>query len=169
MVAISLRLRQLSAITFVLLSVNLNSTAHGSPVESNNWSRDFLEDLPENAEFVLATVMSIKGRLVGYFIFRNLSDCVLVLQGARTPDREFWPSVTAEVADTPNGPWKACSEWKNPGTDASLEVDPAVTAKLVVDLAPFQAHVGVKRYARILLNSGKAAVFELAQLRPAEQ
>lgn len=157
--------------TFFSVAVCLSVVAglSATPTQSTNWSRDFLDDLPEDVRFALAAVMSIEGQLVGYFVFNNGSGSAVILDGARTPDREFWPSVTPQVADGIDGPWTTCSEWKNPGVAATLEVESAVTAKLMVDLSVFRSQVDTTNYGRILLNNGEAAVFKLEQLRASKR
>lgn len=158
-----------TATMLVMFSWSSTPILQAGPVTSTNWSRDFLEDLPEDARFALATVMSLNGRLFGFCSFTNNSEETVVLEGRRTPDREFCPSVEAQVGDNRNGPWITCVQPKRAGEATVLRVDPTSSAKLVVDLEVFRPYIEKTKYGRLVLNTGDVALFELDQLRPPKE
>lgn len=102
-----------------------------------------------------------------------------LIEGTRTPpgttapsitgEPEFWPSVTAQVAVAYNREWTNIPAPSLPGEPGTLSIAPkTVAADLYVNLNKFRPFVGKFRYGRLLLPSGKGAIFELRELLPVE-
>jgi hypothetical protein len=92
------------------------------------------------------------------------------IEGTETPDGEFWPYVTAQVANNYRGVWRVIGHPSNVGKPTSLSIKPKdVNARLIVDMEIFRPLIGKFRYGRLVLKNGKAAIFELKNLLPPEQ
>jgi hypothetical protein len=89
-------------------------------------------------------------------------------EGTGQPD--FWPSVTAQVANDCNGPWKAIDPPPLPGEPFTISIEPRDTSvDLCVNVNNFRPFIGKFRYGRFVLPNGKAATFELQNLLPPEE
>lgn len=81
-------------------------------------------------------------------------------------DGNFWPSVTAEVANDDRGRWKGIGRSSNPDKPYQPKGPPGVVTLLRVDLTLFRPLIGTYRYGRVTLETGESAVFELVNLLP---
>lgn len=139
----------------------------GGLVTGEGWDREFSEDSAgRNQRFALAILSSTGNNLRGYFMLHNDSAGPVTLEGARTSDREFWPVVTWQVADSEQGPWQIVSNCNSPGEPASLLIEPTVTAKLMVDMNVFRPFISKKKYGKVVLNERYTASFKLKDLLP---
>lgn len=141
------------------------------PVAAQGWERDFLEDDIEskNPNFLLAILSSIEDRLVGYFAFHNQSIGQVILNGTKTQDREFWPSVLMQVSNGENSEWTTIAQPATSDEVASLTVDGKSTAKLMIKMDSFRPFVGKFKFGRVVLENGEPAWFELNELRPPDR
>ena len=113
----------------------------------------------------LLSVISFGDRLIGEFVFEAPSTKPVVLAGSRTPDGDFWPKVTLQVANADHV-WKTIGESQNSGAPESLQVPAGKSEKLRVVLTGYTLLIGKFRYGRIMFSNGQFGVFLIDLLNP---
>lgn len=116
--------------------------------------------------FVLGIVSGVAIHVEGICGYFNVEGSTII-EGMESSDGRFWPQVTAQVANDPEGVWKVVGASKNAGAPTKLNVGPRDSdARLYVDLDLFRPQIGQYRYGRMVLASGISATFELKDLLP---
>jgi hypothetical protein len=107
--------------------------------------------------------------LVGRATYRfNAHDHLVKIDGVKTLDGRFWPSVTLETANTKDGDWQRLEQSTVSGRAASPifksgEANPA----LYFNFDAFRPLVGKMKYGRVTLpGNGFNTFFELSELLP---
>jgi hypothetical protein len=91
----------------------------------------------------------------------------VTLHGKKRPDGRFAPSVTYEVAVDGKTKWRKLQSEDASRDNESLVIGPEnPVVELWVDMQPFLKYLGVSRYARLVLENGDAAAFEIEDLLP---
>lgn len=112
----------------------------------------------------LVRVVSLGDRLIGEFVF-GARDRTVRLEGAKTPDGDFWPTATFEYGDSDKD-WIAVGNSKGNGTPGILEI-PSGQAKLIrFVLSDYKAEIGKHEFGKITFSNGESVVFYLQLLDP---
>jgi hypothetical protein len=113
---------------------------------------------------VMADVISLGGRLMAEFIYDGGSNGIF-LEGTRTLDGDFWPTVSIEVG-------KSLDEWQKIGTSygngtvATLPIPSETAQPIRVDLTECKPFIGDYKYGKLIFSNGTSAVFYLGILDP---
>lgn len=143
--------------------------------DAGDWSREtifgYLEDPLAHPPFAIAEISSKGGHLRGMGGYSDLKGTPsTAIEGTETPDGDFWPYATLQVANDPDGVWKTVALSTNPGKPLVLTIPSEQSAKILnVDLDTLRPLAGKFGYGRIVLRNGKSAAFELIDLLPPEQ
>jgi hypothetical protein len=132
--------------------------------------KQFVNDLDPyrfGSSFKLGAVTCFSNKLVGDFYFiGGPKGSSIELQGAQTPDGDFWPSVTLEAGNSEHD-WQAMGKSTNEGAQTSLKVSyryPLEPIRVVLDA--YKPAIGRFKLGKIIFSNGKFAVFEIAELKP---
>jgi len=110
--------------------------------------------------------------LHGLCTYYNIKSTPFAIDGIETPDGDFYPNVSFQVADQ-----KESLEWtmiapaiSREGKTITLSVAPKSPSRsLKVDLDIFRSFIGKRKYGRLLLKTGEAAVFQIDDLQAPEK
>jgi hypothetical protein len=117
-----------------------------------------------NDPAVLSNVISLGGQLVGEFIFDAGPETVS-LEGTRTLDGDFWPSVRLEAGDSDKD-WKQIGKSPANGTSATLRMSGGQAEIMRVLLNDYKSMLKENKLARIVFSDGRSCVFYLDLLDP---
>ncbi len=95
------------------------------------------------------------------------SDKPFVIEGHQAADGTFWPHMELEVKTEPEGKWIKVVSTLDQTVSAKVTIyyDMAVHG-MRVSLEPLRQYIGKYKLARVRLQSGAEAVFNLADLKP---
>jgi hypothetical protein len=113
----------------------------------------------------LSSVTSLAGRLIGDFIFSARSEKAVSLDGTRTLDGDFWPTVTFQVGNSDTA-WETIEKSQHSGTPAKLEIPSGKAQKMRILLTDYKPLIGKYKYGRIVFSDGESGVFYLDLLNP---
>jgi hypothetical protein len=141
---------------------------------SEAWNTQLLHPEPDRLiqrPFVVAAIDSMGEDLRAVCAYVDVAGTSATsIEGTQTSDGDFWPYVTAQVADDYQGLWRIIGQPHTVGKPTTLLIQSKdVNARLIVDLETFRPLIGKFRYGRIVLRNGKAAMFELKNLLPPEK
>jgi hypothetical protein len=112
------------------------------------------------------------GHVYGLCMYFNGKSVAATIEGTETPDGNFYPQVSNQVADVERGgQWKTIEAPASPpGKAATRIVQPEQASRsLRVELDVFRPFIGKGKCGRLLLKSGESAVFQIDDLQPPEK
>lgn len=138
------------------------------------WSRGFFihpaEGYTAAHRFQLWGVTFDRDRLTGRFSLYQITDNdapTIQVEGVKAAAGTFLPHATLQIADTASGEWKTVGKNCNDGEPGTVSVSRGeMNLDLYVCLDAYKPFLTTHRRARVLLNSGDAAIFELSDLAP---
>jgi hypothetical protein len=121
---------------------------------------------------MMETVAEGGGHIVATASYREYRDkkeshLPATVEGVQTPDDEFWPRVTAQVASDIKGEWTILEPSPQTGDDATVTLNwKSANAWLHLNLDIFRSMIGKFKYGKVTLTNGQAAAFEMENLLP---
>jgi hypothetical protein len=141
------------------------------PADRLGSGRDFKEELEhvEQPRFessaLLYSITFFDGVLTGDFL--GVDSGSSVLKGTRTPEGDFWPSVSFFVGES-NEDWHNIGTSSGPGETSQLNHSDNKHSPLLlrVKLDAFRPRLGQNKYGKIIFSDGSFAVFLIDHLNP---
>src|SRR6185437_3970514 len=99
------------------------------------------------------------GHVYGLCMYFNDKSVPVSIQGVETPDGEFYPQVSSQIADAKQGTqWKTIEPSTPPlGKATTRIIQPKDASRaLKVDLDAFRPFIGQSKFGRVLLKTGES-------------
>jgi hypothetical protein len=110
--------------------------------------------------------------LHGLCTYYNIKSVPFTIDGIETPDGDFYPNVSFQVADQQEkGGWRTISvAISRAGKPTILTIKPKSASKaLKVDLDVYRPFIGKRQLGKLLLRTGESTVFQIDDLQPPEK